>query len=75
MKTSFKGIDMAIPETLQPVVQTAKRLRNTNVALLALLKIADRLGDWKTVEEFKVTIAANKDEIEKIREKIKVRIA
>ena len=66
---------MAIPETLQPVVQTAKRLRNTNVALLALLKIADRLGDWKTVEEFKVTIAANEAEIEKILEQIKVRVA
>ena len=66
---------MVIPEALQPVVQTAKRLRNTNAALVALLKIADRLGDWRTVEEFKVTIAANKAEIEKIREQIKARVA
>jgi len=66
---------MANPEPLLPVVQTAKRLRNTNVALLELMKIADRLGDWRTVAEFKVTIAANKAEIEKIQDQIKVMVA
>jgi len=65
---------MANPLTLHPVIQTAKRLRNTNVALLALLKISDRLGDWKTVEEFKVTIAANNAEIDHLREQIKARV-
>jgi len=72
---SFKELDMANPETLQPVVQTAKRLGNTNFALLELMKISERLGEWKTVAEFKVTIAANKAEIERIREQIKVRVA
>ena len=66
---------MAIPEISQPVIQTAKRLRNTNAALLELLKIANRLGDWRTVEDYKVTIAANNAEIEKIREQIKARVA
>ena len=66
---------MANPATLLPVVQSAKRLRNTNVALLELLKIADRLGDWRTVAEFKVTIAANKAEIEQLREQIEARVS
>ncbi len=65
---------MANLETLKPMVHTAKRLGNTNAALVELLKIADRLGDWRTVEEFKVTIAENKAEIEKIREQIIVRV-
>ena len=65
---------MVNPETLQPMVQTAKRHGNTNAALLARLKIAGRLGDWMTIEEFKATIATNRAEIEKIREQISVRV-